>query len=198
MKPCDTESTKATRLDLKSKILLALAVPNGLIFVTFVALRLLGLIRPFYIPAASMTPAIAPGDHIMMEGLSYRAHKPHRGDILFFSTVGLEELPQDQIYVKRLAGKPGEHLQLSNGDLHVDGRLVTLSNAAGRIVYRWPQLSSAIPATQFDVPKTGYFVLGDNSTDSYDSRYWGSVPKENVLGRVWFCYWPLDRVGAVK
>src|SRR5437879_285240 len=122
MKPCDTESPKATRLDLKSKILLALALPNGAIFIAFVALSALGLIRPFKVPTGAMSPAINPGDHLMMERVTYETRRPHRGDLLVFSTVGITGLPQDQFYIKRVAGLPGDHLEFSNGDLYVNDR----------------------------------------------------------------------------
>jgi signal peptidase I len=151
-----------------------------------------------------MTPAIAAGDHIFAEGFTYWCRKPRRGDVLVFLTDGIPDMPrsqQGQIYTKRLVGLPGETLHIEEGKLFVDGKPVTLSNAAGEIHYlplpfSQPHLKS--PTDRFTVPEGGYFVLGDNSTNSLDSRSWGVVPTENVIGRIWFCYWPLSRCGTVE
>jgi signal peptidase I len=101
--------------------------------------------------------------------------------------------------VKRIAGEPGDRLRLSNGQLFINDKLVILSNALGKIVYNMPphtQQSSL--NTNVTVPDDCYFLLGDNATNSLDSRFWRSIPRENIVGRVLFCYWPPERVGRVK
>jgi len=76
---------------------------------------------------------------------------------------------------------------------------VVLSNAVGEIVYNLPHgMGTGAAKTDLTVPDGCYFVLGDNSTNSFDSRFWGCVPRANVKGRIAFCYWPPNRVGGVK
>jgi len=166
--------------------------------ITSILLRLCNLLRPFSIPTGAMTPALSPGDHIMVEGFSFLFDKPHRGEIVVFKTAGIESLPQDQIYVKRIAGEPGEHVRISDGKLFINEKPVSLSNELGEIFYNLPLAFQNSAKTDVTVPNGCYFVLGDNSTNSLDSRFWGSVPRGNIIGRVAYCYFPLQRRGPVK
>jgi signal peptidase I len=162
-------------------------------------LRPLGLIRPFSVPTGAMTPAISAGDHVMMEGFSFLARKPRRGDIVVFKTESVGLLQANSIYVKRIAGEPGDRLRLADGKLYINDQHIVLSNAYGEIVYYLPDAQSSMAThTDLTIPEGHYFVLGDNSANSYDSRFWGCVPAENILGRVTFCYAPANRVGRVK
>ena len=146
-----------------------------------------------------MTPAISAGDHVIMEGMTFLARKPRRGDIVVFKSGGIASLPPATLYVKRVAGEPGDHLRISEGKLFVNEKQVALSNARGEIAYELPPLAERFsPKTDVIVPEGRYFVLGDNSTNSLDSRFWGTVPRDSILGRISFCYWPLQRVGGVK
>jgi signal peptidase I len=160
---------------------------------------MVGLVRPFSVPTGAMTPAVSAGDHVMMEGFSFLTRKPRRGDIIVFKTDGIASLPPATIYLKRVAGEPGDRLRLSDGKLFINDKQVTLSNEVGQIVYDLPPLTGAFPTkTDLTVADACYFVLGDNSTNSFDSRYWGSVPRQNVIGRIYFCYWPVQRIGRVR
>lgn len=135
----------------------------------------------------------------MMEGVSTLLTKPRRGDIVVFKTDGIATLPPATFYVKRVAGEPGEHLTISNGNLYVNGKHITLSNVVGQISYQLPPHAETFsPKTDVHVPSGHYYVLGDNSTNSFDSRFWGAVPEANIKGRVAFCYWPPKRAGSVK
>jgi signal peptidase I len=146
-----------------------------------------------------MRPAVSAGDHIMMERISYLTREPRRGDIVVFKTDGIASLPAAEIYLKRVAGEPGEHVQITAGKLFVNEKQVSLSNAVGQIGYDPPPMpGNFAPQTDLTVPTGCYFVLGDNSTNSFDSRFWGSVPRANIIGRVSFCYWPPGRLGRVK
>jgi signal peptidase I len=83
--------------------------------------------------------------------------------------------------------------------LFINDRQVSLSNAVGEIAYDLPPHSEMFSLqTNVTVPSGCYFVLGDNSTNSSDSRFWGSVPRASIIGRVSFCYWPPRRFGGVK
>ncbi|MCE9612143.1 MAG: signal peptidase I [Chthoniobacter sp.] len=183
----------------RAKLLSALALVPVFCYGALIVLRLCGLVRPFSVPTGAMTPAVSAGDHIMMEGVTYLSRQPHRGDIVVFKTDGVASLPPATIYVKRVAGEPGDHLRISEGKLFINDKRVSLSNAVGEIAYDLPpRIGTLAPQTDVTVPSGCYFVLGDNSTNSFDSRFWGSVPRENIIGRVSFCYWPPNRVGGVK
>jgi signal peptidase I len=182
---------------LHHKVIVSLAVVVGAVLIS---LRPLGLIRPFLVPTGAMTPAISRGDHIMMEGFTFLVRKPHRGDIIIFRTDGIASLPAGTIYNKRVAGEPGERLRMSHGKLYVNDTHVALRNASGEIRYVFLPGSNYLASDRETVmvPEGHYFVLGDNSSNSSDSRAWGFVPAKNVLGRAFFCFWPLERIGGVR
>jgi len=180
---------------LKILIILAAAVP-----LTLVTLRLFGLVVPFLVPQKSMTPAIAGGDNLIMEGFTYLTRKPARGDIVVFTADGIPPLEDGVTYVKRVVGLPGERIRISDGALYINESIVELKNKDGVIRYvNWPSspyLSSS--NSNVIVPNDVYFLLGDNSSNSLDSRFWGFLPAKSLRGRMWFCYWPPQNVGAVK
>ena len=163
-----------------------------------ILLRLAGLLCPYKIPTSAMTPAMSPGDHFFMEGITYLFRKPHRGEILVFKTEGLDVPDKNSIFIKRLAGLLGERLRLADGKLFVNDAPVVLRNATGEIDYtnswgRTPYLASSNDVVT--VPAGHYFVLGDNSGNSMDSRYWGFLPAKSIKGRAFFRYAPSDRIG---
>lgn len=183
----------------RTKVLMTVAAISGVLVVALLGLRVFGLIYPFYIPTGAMAPTVSPGDRVVMEGLTFLGRKPRRGDIIVFRTDEIESLPPATMYVKRVAGEPGEHLRISDGQLYINDTRVTITNDTGKIAYSLPpQMESSGPKTDLTVSQGQYFVLGDNSTDSLDSRFWGCVPAKNVMGRIWLCYWPPQRIGAVR
>jgi signal peptidase I len=179
------------------KVLVALAV---LVPVTLVALRLFGLVIPFLVPQKSMTPAIAAGGRTIMEGFTYLTRKPARGDIVVFRAKGIPHLEDGVTYVKRVVGLPGERIRISDGTLYINESIVELKNNDGVIRYaNWPgstYLSSSNDSVV--IPEGDYFLLGDNSSDSLDSRFWGFLPAKSIRGRMWFTYWPPQNIGVIK
>ncbi len=159
------------------------------------------------------------GDHVFVDKISYHFRKPQRGDVFVFNTQSIAKMGDpgppprkpSQFYIKRLAGTPLDELRITPPELFVNGpravgagfdRVMSgkdgyrgYSNAAEQ-VYSSGQVSySAMthlrsPDATFTVPEKHYFALGDNSFHSSDSRDWGPVPQENLMGRGVFVYWP--------
>jgi signal peptidase I len=138
--------------------------------------------------------AVDTGDQVFVDKFSYNFVKPHRGDVFVFRTKNIPEIgDQTQFYIKRLAGLPNDTLRIDPPKLYVDGNL-----AEG---YGFERVMAAKkgyrgygpgpnPGKTFQVPPHTYFAMGDNSYNSYDSRYWGPVPERNLVGRGLFVYWP--------
>jgi signal peptidase I len=191
--------TNRAAFNRRSKVLIGLGVVVGVFLAAPVVLQVVGLIRAFSVPNTAMAPTISPGDYVMMEGFTFLVRKPRRGDIVVFKTDGIASLPASPLYVKRIAGEPRDRLRISEGKLYINDKHVALSNAVGEIAYLLPVGGKRLlPQTDVTVPDGQYYVLGDNSTNSLDSRYWGFVPADNMKGRVAFCFWPRPRAGAVK
>jgi signal peptidase I len=181
------------------KVLIGLAVAVGVLLGAPVVLQVVGLVRAFSVPNSAMAPAISPGDYLIRERFTFSARKPRRGDIVVFKTDGIAALPPATLYVKRIAGEPRDRLRISDGKLYINDKHVALSNALGEITYLPPAgVERMALQTDVTVPDGHYYVLGDNSTNSFDSRYWGFVPAANMKGRVAFCFSPRQRAGAVK
>lgn len=182
-----------------AKVLIASALVPVVAFNVFILLRVCGLVRPFFVPTVTMTPAISAGDRVMTEGITYLSRKPRRGEIVVFITDGIPTLPSGSFYVKRVAGEPGDRVRISGGKLFINEKQVPPTNPAQEIAEGLPSEAMPLsPPTDLTVPSGCYFVLGDNSRNSADSRYWGCVPRNNIVGRVSFCFWPPNRFGRVK
>ena len=191
--------TERRRLEPLTKVLGSVALVAAALAMAAFALFVFGLLKPFSVPTGGMAPAISPGDLVIMEGFTSRSRRPRRGDVVCFKTAGIPQLPPAQVYVKRVAGEPGEELKIAGGMLYINSTNVVLSNATGVITYLAPPQVFTTPLqTNLTVPQNCYFVLGDNTTNSFDSRFYGSIPRQNVLGRIVFCYWPPGRMGRVK
>ncbi|HEV2330832.1 MAG TPA: signal peptidase I [Verrucomicrobiae bacterium] len=201
MQPVTPPLPQSTRRSSSWRIrcLIALALVPAIIFGSVTSLRLLGLFRPFYIPVGSMAPALSKRDHVAMEGITFLLRYPRRGDVVVFNSDHIEFLAPQTFYTKRVVGVPGDHLTISNGDLFIDDKLVILSNNEGRIVYDAPPISGSFSLqTNVTVADDCYFLLGDNSTNSFDSRFIGAIPRKEIVGRIIFCYWPPSRIGIVR
>jgi signal peptidase I len=166
-----------------------------------VALILAFLIRtliaePRYIPSESMVPTLEVGDRLVVEKVSYRLHSPHFGDIVVFNPPPkLQErgYPKDQAFIKRIIGQPGDNINVENNKVYINGKQLEENYTKDNyIIFRPEQLYN-----QAQVPENQFFVMGDNRNDSNDSRYWGFLPTENIIGRAVFRFFPFNRVGKI-
>lgn len=145
----------------------------------------------FKIPSTSMVPTFKVGDRLLSNNIIYKIRPPRRGEVVIF------KYPEDpkRDFVKRLIGLPGERLQIKDGGIYINDEKLT-SGPISEIYYYSSGYFEYYK--EIEIPKSNYFVLGDNSVDSHDSRYWGFVPEEKMLGKAVFIYWPPWRMGFVK
>ncbi|MGA8654930.1 MAG: signal peptidase I [Chthoniobacterales bacterium] len=148
------------------------------------------------------------GDQLFVDKMSYNFVGPHRGDVFVFKTngiVGAEQGPDGsgEHYIKRLAGVPGDTLRIDPPRLYINGQAAT-QFVFRRVASQQNGYSGFVndqgggmrylrdPEATVSVGQGEFFALGDNSANSADSRYWGFVPAENVVGRGLFVYWPFS------
>jgi signal peptidase I len=151
-----------------------------------------------------MSPAIMAGDCVIVDVFRKSPPPVSRGEIVVFTNDGISGIGEG-LHVERLVGLPGETLRLVDGTLYVNGVPVTLKNRNGDIQYAPPVYTGSTSghylqnaAETLTVPEGCYFVLGDNTYHSLDSRYWGLVPATSLCGRVKWRYWPANRAGRVE
>lgn len=161
------------------------------------------VVRTFKMPTASMSPTIQRGDHIVAAGYVYWFSKPQPGDIVVFKTDGISStLPQNEIFIKRVGGGPGDVLSIQNGHLYNHGQILSQPSTLAKLDFSnqtgQTESFSMIPMTNYLVPSGSYFVIGDNTTNSFDSRFFGAIPEKNIIGKVSKIYWPLNRVGNIQ
>jgi signal peptidase I len=156
-------------------------------------------VKPYRIPSASMEPTLRAGDRVLVARFIYRFHDPRRGDIIVFHPPGTGDqavrgakTEASVYYIKRIIGLPGETVEGMKG--HVE---ICSAPQVGCHVLREPYLAQQGTMTDFapvTVPQGQYFMMGDNRAVSDDSRYWGTLPRANIIGEAFATYWPLDRL----
>ncbi|MFA5158964.1 MAG: signal peptidase I [Candidatus Omnitrophota bacterium] len=149
---------------------------------------------PYKIPTGSMKPTFMEEDKIFVDKLSYRFRAPVRGDIIVFKYP----LDRKKDFVKRLAGLPGEAIEIRKGVLLVDGKPMTDSPFSRNIYYNVEDWMFGKSGQVIRVPEGHYFALGDNSAHSADSRQWGFVPKKDLVGKAFMIWWPPKRIRLIK
>ena len=140
---------------------------------------------PFYVGSESMVPTLEVWDRVLINKLAYDLAGPERGDIVLFESP---EGGRDPL-IKRVVGLPGEKIELRRGRLFVDGEPRNEPYLRGG-------LQGGRPYGPMRVPEGHVFVMGDNRANSLDSRYFGPVPEENLIGEALFRFWPPGRVGV--
>lgn len=167
------EGKKSSLLELIESVVVAVLLA--------VVIRLF-ILAPFYIPSGSMEPTLRIGDRIIVSKISYVFKEPQRGDVVVFRYP----LDPSRDFVKRLVGLPGETVSLRNGRLYINGQPVPEDYLPGDMKF-----ADFGPVR---VPAGYYFVLGDNRNNSDDSRVWGPLPRQNIIGKAVLVYWPPQRI----
>jgi signal peptidase I len=189
----------------ETALLVVLAVLLAVVFKTF-------LVAAFYIPSGSMEPTLDISDRVLVEKLSYRFGKPKDGDVVvfvhdepgisagpsnpvarFFSSIGQAvglAPPSDRDLIKRVIGVPGDRIRCRDGRLYRNGRQL-----------QEPYLAAGTPTencTPLTVPAGKLYVMGDNRTNSQDSRVFGPIDRKDVVGRAFVRIWPFTHTGWLR
>lgn len=170
-------------------ILVALAFGAALLIRSFVA-------EPFVIPSTSMTSTLNVGDRLIGEKITYRGSDPKAGDIITF------EDPDNpsQILIKRVIATAGQVVELKDGVVYIDGIALSEPYTSGKKSYPLNGHASKLDNDieyPYTVPEGYVWVMGDNRTNSQDSRYFGAIPISSVTSRALFVFWPLENIGAI-
>lgn len=145
----------------------------------------------FKIPSTSMVPTLKVGDRLLSNNIIYKIREPKRGEVIIFKYP--EEPKRD--FVKRLIGLPGEKVMIKEGKIYINGKEVDEPEISCRYYFSDGEYGVE---KEIEIPPDSYYVLGDNSFNSKDSRYWGFVPKKYLIGKALFIYWPPWRMGFIK
>lgn len=174
--------------------------------IAFLGLVVIGNIcfQLYKIPTTSMVPSLMPGDYIFASRIVYglripfthkrilQMQKPRRGDITLFRAPG----DVRKVYVKRLIAVGGERVLLREGNIYINGREVVEPPIARNYYYNQGTYGTGQEAVL--VPQNAYFFLGDNSIASEDSRFWGFVGEDDIIGKAIFIWWPPARIAMIE
>lgn len=154
----------------------------------------------FFVPSGSMEPTLVGSldpfiaDRVAVNKVIYHFRQPQRFDVVVFRAVPAVSVDKKDL-IKRLIGLPGDKIELKKGVLYVNDKRVLETHPVNN---EYRDLTS-LPATfgPVYVPKDEFFVMGDNRPDSYDSRYWGFVPKNDLIGQAFMRIWPLSKISLI-
>lgn len=174
-------------MEQKKNLFIDILQTLALAFAVFMTVYLF-LVQPHQVDGDSMYPTFHNGEYLLTEKVSYYLHKPERGDIIVF-----EAPPNpDKDFIKRIIGLPGETVLIKDGQVFINGKKLSE-----------PYLPAYTYTTEgtfqeITLKPEEYFVMGDNRPSSSDSRSWGPVKRDKIVGKAWFVYWPPNRIRFVK
>lgn len=173
------ELKKDTKKRKKSMIrdLLETVISAGII--AFIIITFIGQVT--VVRGASMEPTLHDNERLIANKISYRFETPERGEIIIFRPP----LEIKRNYIKRIIGVPGDKIEITKGKIYLNDKKLEEPYVKNRSYENMPPTI---------VPDNSFFVLGDNRPNSSDSRYWGFVPRKNVVGRAWIVFWPLNKI----
>ena len=152
------------------------------------------VVEPFQIPSASMEDTIKTGDMVFAEKVSYHFSDPEQGDIVVFSDP---QVPSRTL-IKRVIATEGQTVDLRDGKVYVDGVALDEPYTDGLPSYPLNTVGTVDISYPYTIPKGDVWVMGDNRTNSSDSRYFGPIDKDTVFGKAFAIYWPVESLAWIK
>lgn len=151
------------------------------------------IIQPFFVKGSSMEPNFEDGDYLIVNEIGYRLEEPERGDVIIF------RYPNDpsEYFIKRIIALPGETVQVENGEV----KIFNAEHPEGFILDESAYLADSVVTAGSDLEELGdteYYVLGDNRGASSDSRRWGILDKNYIIGKAWVRAWPFDSISVFE
>jgi signal peptidase I len=148
--------------------------------------------QPNKVQGTSMVPNFQHNEFLLTDKVTYRwSRDPLPGDVVVFHSPN-----NDKDFIKRIIAVPGDSVRVESGQVYINDQLIEelylptdVKTSAGVFLRE---------GDTYTIPEGGYFVMGDNRPASSDSREWGPVPAENIVGKAWFRYWPLTKIGLIK
>jgi signal peptidase I len=161
------------------------------------------VVQAFKIPSGSMLQTLQIGDHLLVNKFKYGIHMPFMDRYIFefdgpeFQDIIVFEFPEDpsKDFIKRVVGKPGDVIEIRDKIFYRNGESLNeeyIQNTDERVADRRDDFGP------YTVPEGSYFVLGDNRDESYDSRFWGVVEREKILGKAWIIYWSWEGISNIR
>lgn len=162
------------------------------------------IVQPFKIPTGSMRTTLMEGDRILVNRFIYglripfttfrffKFKQPQRGDVIVFN---YPKGPQ-RAFIKRMIAKGNDEVEITNGKVFIDSR--EFKHPSVKNIYYYNRGEYGLVDQKIIVPENTYYVLGDNSRSSRDSRYWGFVDDKYLIGKAFLIYWPLNRIRLIK
>ncbi|HEX4205317.1 MAG TPA: signal peptidase I [Ktedonobacteraceae bacterium] len=165
---------------MKKRSYLVREIVEVLVLTVCIFLVIHFIIQSYHIDGVSMEPGLNSQELVVVNKTAYLFHQPQRGDVIVF------HYPVDprQDFIKRIIGLPGDTIQTNFSQVWVNG--VKLNESA------YISAPANLTAQKWTVPKNDYFVMGDNRPKSDDSRSWGFVPMNNIVGKTVVVYWPIS------
>ena len=161
---------------------------RDLVIALFIAgVVILFFYQPVKVEGTSMMPRLTDQERIFINKFVYRLEPIHRGDVVVFWFPG----DPSKSYIKRVIGLPGDTVEMSGGEVLVNGRRLEES-------YVLPEFRGQQTHGPRRVPPEEFYVLGDHRNSSNDSRVWGTVPREYIYGKAEMIYWPIGRWGLLE
>ncbi len=164
--------------------------PIVMAFAVFMMIYLF-LFQPHKVDGSSMYPNFHDEEYILTDKVSYRKGSPQRGDVVIFHAPP----PANSDYIKRIIGLPGEIVMVKSGYVFINGRkLPEMYLPTAYLTLEKSFLRDGVP---YQIPAGYYMMFGDNRNYSSDSREFGPISKNSIVGKAWVRYWPVSRIGLV-
>lgn len=184
--PVPAPTVESERRSLRNLVewvaIIAGALAVALIVKTF-------LIQAFFIPSLSMFPTLDEGDRVLVNKLSYKLHDVHRGDLVVFERPDGQPESEIKDLIKRVIALPGETIESREGTVFIDGKQLEESYLVEGVA------TDNLPRQE--IPRGHVFVMGDNRSDSADSRVFGPIDEDTIIGRAFVRVWPIPELSLL-